>query len=184
MNGTERRCPKCGMLMTQTGAFDGVTRYKCKGCGYMESVQMEASDNTVFQEKRADLLARVGQGVIDWKITQWDYLRRDIQDFMAHYDDARHDIHFHMALIACFTCGFRDMNNEIYKECKTIFKLTERLYKQHCKLMKKSGGGNIRNVERYEEYRSMYKACRNDYRNTKIAWKIAFSLVKTVLPKI
>ena len=184
MNTTDLRCASCGTIMTQTGSFDGKVNYKCKGCGRQETVELAAGDNSVFWTKRADLLSRVATGVIDWKITQWDTLRRDIQDFVGHYDEARGDIHLHMSVIACVTCGFHNMNTEIYRESKHIFKLTEKIYKQHCKLLKKTGGGSIKNVERYEDYRTMYKACRNEYRNTKLAWKIAFTMVKTILPKI
>ena len=184
MNESEHRCPSCGTIMIQTGAFEGKAVYKCKSCGRQELVELASQDNSVFLTKRADLLARTIKGVIDWKITQWDYLRRDLQDFMGHYDEARTDIHLHMAVIACVTYGFHNMDTTIYKESKHIFKLTERIYKQHCKMLKKTGGGSIKDVERYEEYRAMYKACRNEYRNTKLAWKLALTVAKTFLPKI
>ena len=183
MNTSDQRCAACGTIMTQTGSFEGKVIYKCKGCGRQETVELAVGDNSVYQIGRADLLTRTAKGVLDWKITQWDALRRDVQDFMGRYDEARKDIHLHMAIIACVTYGFHNMNTEIYRESKHIFKLTERIYKQHCKLLKKTGGGSIQNVERYEEYRSMYKICRNEYRNTKLAWKIAFSILKTI-PRI
>ena len=183
MNTSDQRCAACGSIMTQTGSFEGQVQYKCKSCGRTETVALAAEDNSVFQIKRADLLTRTAKGVLDWKITQWDTLRRDLQDFLGHYDEARGDIHLHMAIIACVTYGFHNMNTEVYRESKHIFKMTERIYKQHRKLLKKTGGGIITNVERYEEYRTMYKSCRNEYRNTKLAWKLVFSILKTI-PKI
>ena len=183
MNTDDKRCGTCGTTMTQTGSFEGKVTYKCKGCGRQETVELSVEDNSVFWTKRAELLARTAKGVLDWKITQWDALRRDVQDFVGQYEEARRDIHLHMAIIACVTYGFHNMNTEVYRESKHIFKMTERIYKQHCKLLKKTGDGNIKNVERYEEYRSMYKICRNEYRNTKLAWKIVFSVLKTI-PKL
>lgn len=184
MNQSEHRCPSCGMIMIQTGALEGKAIYKCKGCGRQEYVDLAAEGNMTFLTKRAELLSRTAKGVLDWKITQWDTLRRDIQDFMGSYDDARDDIHLHMAVIACVTYGFHNMNTQIYKECKRPFKFTEQLYKQHRKLLKKTGSGNIQNIEKYVEYRTMYKACRNEYRNTKLAWKLAFTVAKKLIPHI
>ena len=181
MNESDLRCPTCGTIMTQTGSFESKVSYKCKSCGRTESVELDTQNNSVFQTKRAELMSRTIKGVIDWKITQWDYLRRDIQDFMGHYEEARGDIHLHMAIIACVTYGFHNMDTSIYRESKHMFKLTERIYKQHCKLLKKTGGGSIKDVGRYEEYRAMYKACRNEYRNTKLAWKLAFAVAKTFI---
>ena len=76
------------------------------------------------------------------------------------------------------------MDSEKYTECKQIFKVTERLYKIHCKALKETGGGSIEDVEKYEEYRVMYKKCRNEYRNTKIMWKAALTVAKLFIPKI
>ena len=184
MNESEFRCSACGTIMTQTGSCEGKILYKCKSCGRQDSVTLAVEDNTTFWVKRAELLARAEKGVIDWKITQWDYLRRDLQSFMGSYDDARYDIHLRMAVIACVTYGFHNMDTPIYKESKPMFKYTERLYKQHRKLLKKTGIGNIQNAEKYEDYRDMFKDCRNEYRNKKLAWKISIALVKRLLPHI
>ena len=184
MNGVDYRCPRCGSIMAQTGSVNGKVTYHCKSCGYNEYVTISNDDNSEYWMKRAELLSRTTKGVMDWKITQWDQLRRDILDFVGRYDQAHVDIHFKMALIACLTSGFHDMDSEKYKECKQIFKVTERLYKIHCKALKETGGGSIEDVEKYEEYRVMYKKCRNEYRNTKIMWKAALTVAKLFIPKI
>ena len=36
--------------------------------------------------------------------------------------------------------------------------------------------------EDYEDYRKQYKKCRNEYRNTKILWKVAFTIGKKLIP--
>ena len=112
MNSNDYRCPRCGATMKQTGAERQKVSYHCSCCGYNEYVTIENNDNSEYWQKRSELLGRVRKGVIDWQTTQWTYLRDDILDFTAKYEAARNDIYFKISLIACLTCGFRDMNAE------------------------------------------------------------------------
>lgn len=184
MGVADYKCPNCGTVMVQTGMLGEKVAYHCKGCGYDRYITLSADQNTEMGMKRALLLNRVSQGIVTDDISQWERLNQELLDFMGHYDSARKDIHMQMAIVACLTSGFRNMDKSIYQKCKLIFKVTERMYKSHCKALKKMGQGCIDNVEQYEEYRKLYKHCRNEYRNTKIMWKIVFSIVKRFVPKI
>lgn len=155
--------------------------YHCKGCGHDEYVDISTEGLSAFEMKRAELLTRVSKSILGCDVGQWDYLRRDILDFIGHYEQTRNDIHLQMAIVACITHGFRDMDNEIYKQTKLIFKVTEKMYKAHLKAIKRMGHGQIKDVEQYEEYRVMYKNRRNEYRNTKLMWKAVMSLGKMVI---
>ncbi len=182
MNLRDRKCPKCGGPMIQTGAERGIVHYKCRSCGYEDSVVLPAGDNEVYWQARSQLLGRVRLGVSQWETTQWDILSRDIHRFMTNYEAARVDIYFKMAQIACMTSGFHNLNNEQYKECKQLFKLTEKIYKAYCKNpvnphVYDDATGNA-GFDDYQEYRDLYKKCRNEYRNTKLMWKAAFSILK------
>lgn len=177
----EKKCPNCGFLMVQTGTTGGKMLYHCKGCGHDEYVDISTEGLSAFEMKRAELLTRVSKSILGCDVGQWDYLRRDILDFIGHYEQTRNDIHLQMAIVACITHGFRDMDNEIYKQTKLIFKVTEKMYKAHLKAIKRMGHGQIKDVEQYEEYRVMYKNRRNEYRNTKLMWKAVMSLGKMVI---
>ncbi len=186
MNNNDRRCSRCGSVMVQTGSEHQKVAYSCKCCGYKEYVTMASDDNSAYWEKRSEILGRVRKGVIDWKVTQWQYLRDDILKFTASYEAARKDIYFMMGIIACLTKGFHDMNSDEYKECKRIFKITEKVYKKYRKdplasehFASETGSSGI--VE-YEDYRKLYKTCRNEYRNTKLVWKAVFFVAKKLIP--
>ena len=61
--------------------------------------------------------------------------------------------------------------------------MTEKVYKRYLK----SPGAKLDEMgelgpEDYEDYRKQYKKCRNEYRNTKILWKVAFTIGKKLIP--
>ena len=176
-------CPKCGAEMTQTGAENNKARYHCSYCGHNASVDMSTQDNAEYWDKRSALIGRVRRGILDWQTTSWDYLARDIIDFTSSYEDASHDIYFKIATIACITCGFNDMSEEKYRKCNTIFKLTEKTYKKYRKdkPIPKGSFPHSEDVDTYKEYRTMYKKCRNEYRNTKLLWKACFAVGRKIL---
>lgn len=186
MNSVDVKCKRCGSLMAQSGSEGTQVMYHCSCCGYNEAVTMSAGDNTEYWVKRSALLGRVRKGVIDWETTAWDFLLRDILDFTTNYEAARYDIYFKISTIACLTKGFRDMDNERYRECKRIFKVTEKVYKRYCKdPMAKTNFANetgSAGIMEYEEYRTLYKKCIYDYRCTQLAWKLLFSLGKKLIP--
>ena len=176
-------CSKCGAEMTQTGAENNKARYHCGFCGNNMLLDLSMEDNAEYWERRSALIVRVRQGILEWETTPWDYLSRDIIDFTSRYEDASNDVYFKIATIACITSGFRDMNEEKYRQCNQIFKLTERTYKRYQKntLTSKSSFPHAEDVDKYKEYRTMYKRCRNEYRNTKLLWRACFSVGKRLL---
>ena len=186
MLNTEMKCKRCGSYMKQKGSMQGQTLYHCSSCGYDEYVALSTDDNSEYWVKRSALLGRVRKGIIDWEVTGWDYLKNDVLDFVASYEAAQFDIYFKIAIIACLTKGFHDMNNERYRECKRLFKVTEKIYKRYRKdpeakknYASETGSSGV--VE-YEEYRHLYKKCLYDYRCTQLAWKVLFSVGKKIFP--
>ncbi len=183
MDNNNRRCPQCGGQMAQVGSEPHAVIYHCRSCGYDAYVQLSPDDNTEYLHKRSMLLGRVRQGIIDWELTPWDSLRRDIIDFTAAFHAARNDIHFQMAVIACLTKGFHDLDKERYKECKHIFKVTEKVYKRYVKnpSVIPPEMGDTGPME-YEEYRRMYKGCKNEFLGQKVAYKVLFKLGGKLVP--
>ena len=182
MTDTIIKCPQCGAKMTQVGAEGQKAIYHCSCCGHNATITLSTDENSDYLVKKTELLSRTFTGIAEWKTTSWEYLRKDISDFIARYEDARSDMRFHMALLACITNGFHYMTAETYKECKSIYKLSQKLYK--CTLRSLKEKPDVKTTEQISEYennRALYKKCRNDYRNTKVAWKIAFSIFKKLL---
>ena len=183
---TEHRCPRCGTVMIQQGAEAGKAIFSCRSCGFKDYVDLTSSDNSDYLAKRAALLGRIRTGIFDWEATSWDNIRKDIVDFTTRYDAARADITFKVATIACLTDGFHNMNSEKYKECKQIFKISEKVYKRYTK---DPSSYSIPQVDttatmmEYEEYRALFKKCRYDFRQKKFLWKIAFFFFKKLIPK-
>ncbi len=179
----DHKCPRCGMMMTQTGVEMQTAIYHCRSCGYNEYVKISDNDNTDFLHKRSMLLGRVRKGIIDWEVTQWDTLRNEIMDFTIAYDAARNDIYFDMAIIACITKGYHDLDDKRYKECKRIFKVTEKVYKRYAKHPETLPSEmNFGTPVEYEEARGMYKKCKYDYQNKKLAYKVLFTVAKKLIP--
>jgi ribosomal protein S27AE len=182
MEETTMKCPQCGAIMTQKGSENQKVRYHCSCCGKTTYVAMSVNENDTYWELRSELLARVRSGLFDWKTTNWLALRRDIHDFIGRYAEARDDIYLKMSIVACITDGFHDMNSEEYKEAKAIFRVTEKVYKNALKRQKLDPTVPFdENYLQYEEYRTLYKQCRNEYRNHKIYWKIIFFLCKNLV---
>lgn len=173
------QCPQCGGLMTQNGADMTTIRYRCPSCGYFKTVQLMEEGNAVYSQKRSDLIRRIRLGFVDWRVTAWDRLYQEIIDFISCYEEAQNDIQLQMSIVACITRGFNMMDAEKYKQCKTLFKVTERMYKQHLKTLKRQSDAKLyESVNDYKESRAKYKKCRNEYRNTKLAWKAVFFVFK------
>ena len=173
------QCPQCGALMTQTGADATTARYKCDFCGFIKLFSLTDQSNAEFLQKKSDFISRINLGFVDWRVTQWDSLHRDLLNFISRYEIAKDDIQLHLGLIACLTSGFQVLDKEKYRQCKIIFKFTEKMYKQQLKMLKKQADTNLyKSVNEYKEMRAKYKKCRNEYRNKKLVWKAVFFVFK------
>ncbi len=183
MSNNDHRCSQCGSKMVQTGIENNTAVYHCKSCGNNEYVELSQNDHAEYYHRKNMLLGRVRKGIIDWEVTQWDVLRGEIIDFTSAYQEARNDIYFEMAIIACITSGFHILDDKKYRECKQIYKITEKIYKRYMKhpeaLPKQMENSGI--VE-YEEYRQMYKKCKYDYQNKKLVYKVLFTVGKKLVP--
>ena len=177
------KCPQCGATMAQVSADTTMALYRCSCCGYKTSVSMSLESNAQYWEKKTELMARTYNGIAEWQTTNWNYLRKELLDFMARYEDSQTDIRFKMAVLACITHGFHYMTIDNYKECKAIFKTTEKLYKGILRSLKQAPDAKMtEQADDYKKNRTLYKKCRNEYRNTKIAWKVAFTVLKKFIP--
>ena len=181
MAGDTHQCPQCGAIMTQKGADMNTARYRCGSCGFIKSVTLGDEGNVEYEQRKSDLLSRVRLGFVDWRVTQWESIQRELLDFIGRYEAARSDIQLQMSVVACITNGFQMMDAEKYKQCKILFKVTEKIYKQQMKMLKQQTNSKLyESVNDYADLRAKYKKCRNDYRNTKLMWKTVFFIFKKV----
>ena len=57
------------------------------------------------------------------------------------------------------------------------------MYKAKLKILKKQMDPELYDsVSDYKESRAKYKKCLNQYRNTKLAWKLVFTVAKKFIP--
>lgn len=184
MQQTEVKCVKCGSIMKHDSTQQNQARYVCPCCGNKAFKDVGVAENSEYLFKRSELIARVRDGIIDWQTVQWDYLRRDIQDFIKRHDEAQHDMQLKMCIIACLTNGYHMMDKEQYVESKAIFKVTEKVYKRQLKMMKLNmTEEGIKKLGEYEQERHQYIQCRNEYRCRKFYWKAVFTVLKMLIPK-
>ena len=178
-----KQCPNCGGYTEQDGADSTAVYYHCLACGHKIAVPIGDGINAEFTQRRRELLTRLHTGFIDWRVTQWDRLHAELVDFIARYEDAQTDILLQMGVVACITKGFNSLDAETYARCKNLFKMTEKMYKQHLKTLKSQTDPSLyESVSDYKESRAKYKKCLNQYRNTKLAWKLLFTVVKKFVP--
>ena len=165
--------------MIQSGADLSTARYRCRSCGFMKTVPLSDHGNAEYEQKKCELLARFRLGFVDWRVTQWTSLQKDLLEFMSRYEEAESDIRLQMGVIACMTSGFQLLDDEKYKQCERIFKATEKMYKHQMQMLKQQSDARLyESVSNYKELRVKYKKCRNEYRNTKLLWKIVFAIFK------
>ena len=178
-----KQCPVCGSPMEQKGADMQYAFYRCVSCGHEQAVSLGDDPNAAYALRKRDLISRLNEGMVDWRVTGWEQLHKDLADFISRYDAAQLDIQLQIGLVACLTKGFNTLDGDTYKKCKVIFKTTEKTYKMHLKALKaQMDPGLYESVTDYKKSRSKYKVCRNQYRNTKIMWKAVFILLKRFVP--
>ena len=180
---SNKSCPICGTPMKEKGADMQYAFYHCPGCGNDASIPLGDDPNAAYALRKRDLISRLNEGMVDWRVTQWERLHLDLSDFMGRYDAAPLDIQLQIGLVACLTKGFNTLDADTYRKCKALFKTTEKMYKNHLKTLKAQADPTLyESVVEYKKSRAKYKACRNQYRNTKMAWKAVFFLLKKFVP--
>ena len=79
-----------------------------------------------------------------------------------------------MALIACLTKGFNSIDPDRYQQCKTLFKITDDLYKAQLKALKAKAKKPALSdsFAEYEAARAKFTKLQNDYANSKTVRKL------------
>ena len=165
---------------------DGKRIYSiCGACGARACYSFrseEEAERYVINANR-EILIRVYSGLVNWELTQWDLLHRDIVKFISAHPYVTNDIRFQMARIACMTRGFHIMDEDIYHACQSRFVVTEEIYKGLVKFSKQqlSLPRKLDDLEDYDRARINYKHLRDMYQAEKIAGALIKTTVKTLV---
>lgn len=183
MNLDKKKCPVCnGTLVIKSFDMNGIT-YECAHCGEMSTYTFKNADEAKFyiENTKAKLFGKLRKGFIDWQVTDWEHLRQEFSNFIenAHLES---DLQLKMAVIACVTKGFNTMDADQYQQSKVDFKVVDRMYKQRLKAlraeMKQKHPVLSNSMEDYKVSRAKYVELRNQYLQTKMMYKIMWSVVK------
>ena len=175
-------CPEDNAQLKFVRCTDTAIYFECVACGHREKYIFndENEANEYFEEVKADMIAKVKLGLLDWQRTQWDVLHRALAEFVIDYPRFEMDIHIQMANIACITRGFQMIDDEKYKECKIMFSMADKVYKARLKVLKRECKHPVlpNALQEYSDLRDQYLALRNKYLETKIIIKILMKAAK------
>lgn len=188
LNLETKPCENCSGTMSMSG-HDGIfVNYTCDYCGHTEKVPFQSEKEAQFYmdtEKREHYI-RLREGLLDWEATNWYQLHKDIEGFINKHHELRDDLQFQMALVACLTKGYHQMDYEKYKQCKSIFKKIDKIYKARLKDLKAQSKKLLLSdsMTDYRTSRVKYIGLRNEFLRTKTAWKLVWKLAKFLFNKI
>ena len=176
---TKDQCPICGGMLKHEGSDKSKAYYRCMSCGNKMDFALEEVGSAEYILEKRELLYRIREGMIDWQVTHWDTLRKDIFSFLRKYDFESNDIQIQMGIIACITKGFNVMDADKYKQCKKIYKFTKKIYKKYQNVLKSQKDVELFEVVHdYKDSSYKYVKCRNEYLNTKLMWKAVFFIFR------
>ncbi len=169
-------CEYCGGELKYLRGDALNSYYKCPYCGDLASFSMASDGNAtlIFDNAKHELLSRLRRGFEDWRVTQWDQLYRDFIDFTSAHEHLQSDLQFQMAIVACMTKGFNTIDPETYRQCKTLFKAVDSMYKMQLKELKAQAKNPalVSSIGEYEASRAKFVKLHNDYVNSKMPWKL------------
>ena len=182
MNLNEKKCTECGGDV-EILRFDlNCVWLECKACGNQVQYAFQSEDEANFymDEKKQSLFGRLREGFIDWQMTDWNQLYSDFISFMEEHPEFESDLQFRMAIVACLTNGFNRMDREKYRQCKSRFKVADKMYHRRLKLMETQIANSklADSIEDYQMSRTKYVQLRNEYLQTKMIWKMVWNVAK------
>jgi hypothetical protein len=171
-----QKCEGCGGLLKYIRSDAYNSYYECPYCGELVSISLGNDGNAtlIYENAKNTLFARLSRGFDDWQVTQWDQLYRDFVDFTSAHEHLQSVLQFQMAMVACLTKGFNSMDAEKYQQCKTLFKITDEIYKKQLKELKAQSKNPAYSatIGEYEASRAKYVKLHNDYVGRKLPWNL------------
>lgn len=185
MNLDKKRCAACGGIVSIRHFDRECVYFLCNACGKEDTYTFANEEESQFymDEAKQALFGRLREGFIDWQVTNWSDLYKDFTAFLDEHPEFENDLQFRMALIACITDGFNRMDHQKYLQCKGRFKAADKMYRFSLKQLKMqiSNPDLEDSIEDYQTSRTKYVQLRNDYLQTKTAWKAVWKIAKMFL---
>ena len=182
MNLDKKKCESCGGNLIIKRFDKERIYYECEHNGeeYEYVFQSPEEANYYLESTKQNLFAKLRKGFIDWQVTDWEHLKKDFETLIDQHTDLETDLQIKMAVIACVTKGFNTMNAEQYRQSKLDFKFIDRMYKERLKELRKQMENPLlsNSMEDYKISRARYVALRNQYLQTKMLYKLSWSVVK------
>ena len=182
VNLDRKKCEGCGGdLLILRFDMDHIY-YKCKNCGDESRYTFQSEEEAEFylEDAKQELFGKLREGFLDWRKTNWDKLHREFIEFVNQHPFLENDLQLKMAVVACLTKGFNTLDAENYRQSKENFKIVDRMYKQRLKLLRAQMKNPVlsESMEDYKMSRAKYVELRNQYLQTKMVYKLLWSVVK------
>ena len=182
MNLDKKKCAICGGNMTIKRFNNERVYYECSACGETIEYIFKSSEeaNYYLENTKQKLFAKLRKGFIDWQVTDWGQLKKEFDEFILQHPDFGNDLQVKMAVIACVTKGFNSMDAEQYQQSKVTFKVIDRVYKARLKELRAQMKEPVlsNSMEDYKISRARYVTLRNEYLQTKMMYKLLWSVLK------
>ncbi len=185
LNLDKKTCEMCGGDLAITHFDMNRLYYKCEHCGDETVYAFKSAEEAEFyaNELKRELFFRLREGFSDWQRTNWDELHKDFIQAINKQPELEKNLQIQMGLIACLTKGFRQMDDVNYQQCKRLFKIVDKTYKQRLKALRAQAKNPVLSdsIQSYQMSREQYVALRNEYLQTKKIYKLLWSLLKYFL---
>ena len=182
MNLDKKKCKDCGGTLIIKRFDKERIYYECAHTGdeYEYVFQSPEEANYYMESVKQELFAKLRKGFIDWQVTDWEQLKKDFDNFIIQHKELENDLQIKMAVIACVTKGFNTMDAEQYRQSKIDFKIVDRMYKARLKELRTQMKSPVlsNSMEDYKISRARYVALRNEYLQTKMMYKLLWSVLK------
>ena len=182
MNLDRKKCEGCGGDLMILRFDMNHIYYQCKHCGQESRYTFKSVEEAEFylEDAKQALFGKLREGFVDWRMTNWDQLHDEFIEFINQHPDFENDLQLKMAIVACVTKGFNLLDAANYRQSRLKFKVVDRMYKQRLKVLRAQMKNPVlsESMEDYKMSRAKYVELRNQYLQTKMAYKLLWSVVK------
>ena len=186
MNLDKKRCPICDGVGEIIRFDENHIYYKCKHCGepFVHTFTNQEEAEVYIADAKWKLFAELNEGLLDWRMTNWDRIRDDFIRFVNYHPYLENDLIFQMGILACETKGFNMMELSQYRQTRARFKRIDKIYKQRLKFLKAQMKNPVlsESMESYRLSRTQYVELKNQYLQTKMIIKVFWGILKKLGP--
>jgi hypothetical protein len=185
MNLKEKKCEECGGQLVIARMDANRIYFVCKNCSTESEHVFQSEEESEYyrEDELQQLFGKLRRGFLDWQLTNWERLYKDFVDLINKQNELETDLRVQMALVACVTKAFHLMNSENYQQSKMRFKIVDKMYKHRLKVLRAQMKNPVlsNSMQDYQASRTKYVQLRNQYLQTKMVYKMFWSILKKFL---